>query len=217
MRTSAQLQVTRAVIAVAALLAAMWMRQPDHSLHPAKLVFRVDPAFRGILNIAVEDWHNSPQTIAMDLNAGHGSTVIGDERVRGGQFPHCGHSPNDTTAPSVVSADGTESIPCEWLDAVAVRGPHGERIASHIFVPHSQIEDVVWSPDSTSIAVLVEETRSEWFSKQGLFSLVHSFGPLHLAHYRLFLYSPKDGNSEELPFPYKEIQGAWATIEWLPS
>lgn len=194
----------------------MWVRQPDHTLREAKFSFAINPAFQGELKIAVDSYANG-MTVAMDLGSGQGSTSTDSERFAN-RSPRCGDTGKQTpTVQKLVSPDGTESIPCEWIDTLVTHGSHDELVASHTFVPHALIRDVVWSPDSSSIAVLVEETRDEYLSRQGLLSLLTVLQPVHLTHYRMFVYSPRVNVSEELPFPYDTIQGAGAAMEWLPS
>jgi hypothetical protein len=192
----------------------MCLRQPDHTVHEARLSFAINSIFNGTLKIAIAASGQSLTTTAMNLNAGRGITSTDSEWVRS-RPPNCGSTYNTLSA--LPSPDGMLSIPCGWIDTLVIKGSHGEDIPSPKFVPHARIRDVVWSPDSKSIAILVEESKSEFFSRQGLLSLILGLQPLQLTHYRLFLYSPKFGASEELPLPSEYIQGAWAAMERLLS
>jgi hypothetical protein len=213
---SALLFISAIVILVAA---ALFLRQPDHSLRQTTVSFPAIPIFRGRINIAADDWHRKPVTIMMNLDTGLAGTSEGS-RLSGGQSAHCRISDTNPQQ-ALASLDKTSSIPCEQIDALIVanlaKEVDGKKITSRLAKPYPQMWDAVWSPDSTSIAILVGESSSEWLSQQGFLSLITSLGPLHLTTYRLFLYSTKSGVFEELPIPLKDLQGAWATIEWSPS
>lgn len=216
MITSGHRKIICIATALSALVVVMCVRQPDHTLHEVKFSFPTTPVFKGKLRIFVASWEKT-MTVTMDPAAGRGSSGPYSEWLDP-KSPRCGESGNyRPQLRTLVSPDGALSIPCEWTDTLVIHGSQDELVVSHTFVPRARIRDVVWSPDSTSIAVLVEETRDEYFSRQGLLSLLTVLQPVHLTHYRLFLYSPKFNASEELPFPYDNIQGAWAAMEWLPS
>ena len=189
------------------------LRQPDHKLHEANISFSPYPQFGGTVKIAVTAADQNFVTIRMDLDFGRGSTGADSQWVNE-RSERCGYSKRNIHIPELPSPDGSWSIPCGWTDSLEVRRKQPGAARVKTFSPHSSIRDVVWSPDSRSLAVLIEEQRVEYFSRQGVLSLLIALQPLHLTHYRLFLYSINTGTVKELPFPYEAIQGAWATIEW---
>lgn len=195
-------------IAFIGVLVAACLRQPDHTVHAANVSFPVNREFRGMLTVAA--WANRT-TFVMDLQSGRGVPSAAAEATAK-RPPYCGFVERGASMRSLRSPNGSFSIPCPLTDTLVIRGRHGEQIRVQAFP--EPIRDVVWSPDSTSVAVLVEESKAEFFSRQGLFALIHSLYPLPLVRYRLFLYSPESNMLEELPFPVDYIQAGWGALDW---
>lgn len=195
-------------IAFSGVLVAACLRQPDHTVHPSNFSFPVDPAFTGMLKVAVDSWAGQTMFV-MDLQSGRGDPSANLEMAR---KPYCGSMERGAPMRTLRSPNGLSSILCPLTDTLVIRGQHGEQIRVQAFP--EPIRDVAWSPDSTSMAVLVEQSKAEFFSRQGLLALIHSLHPIPLVRYRLFLYSPESDTVEELPLPADYIQGGWAAVEW---
>jgi hypothetical protein len=196
---------------MAVLLGLICIHSSDHSLHYATLSFPINSSFRGTLNIAIEVGSQTT-TVTMNLNEGRGSTSA---RVQSPTITtaHCGYFSDHVPTQRLVSPDKQAAISCSEIYplVVARMGQSGQRKRVS---ERSQMWDAVWSPDSRSIAILVEEPRYEWLTLRGMVSLVTSLGPAQLVHYRVFLFSPGDSAFEELPFPYEKIDGELAILEW---
>ena len=198
-------------ITLAVVLVAACLRDQDHTVHPANLSFQANAIFKGMLRVPIESALNRI-TFVMDLQSGRGGPSTNSE-ISAKRPPYCGA--NDRGAPmrALPSPDGLLSISCPLTDTLVIRGTRGEQVAVREFPDHLPIKNVAWSPDSTSIAVLVEQSKVEFFSRQGIFAMLHSLHPVPLVRYRLFLYSPEANVVEELPLPADYIQGGWGAVE----
>jgi hypothetical protein len=203
------------VIAMMAVLAAVCLRQPDHTVHASEVTFPANHAFKGTLKLAIGSWQDRT-VIVMKLDSGQGGPGLKSQWAPTRPV-YCQSTDGRVAVQEFRSPNGLRSIPCGATGTLVIKGSRGEQIAVRTISDHLPIRDVAWSPDSRSVAVLVEELKSEYFSRQGLLSLIHSLQPMPLVRYRLFLYSPESDLLEELPLPSDYIQGGWAAMEWSPS
>jgi hypothetical protein len=203
------------VIVMIATLVAVYLRQPDHTVHASDVTFPANGAFKGTLTLAIDSWQGRT-AIVMNLDSGQGGPGLRSQWDPTRPV-YCQSTDSRVPMQEFRAPSGLRSIPCGATSTLVIKGSRGEQIAVRTISDNLPIRDIAWSPDSRSAAVLVEESKSEYFSRQGLLSLIHSLQPLPLVHYRLFLYSPESDLLEELPLPSNYIQGGWVAMEWFPS
>jgi len=181
--------------------------------------------FSGEIIVSIIEREASPKTsleFLIDLNRGRISAVDHGESLgmvvsSGGRIDHC-----DIPGTQEVVAPNREStIRCVVAggDARGVRYEAKVRRRSADLQerrwsapPDWEIKGFAWSPDSKSIAILLENERTD-FRPVGLLSMITGH-PISLHSFGVTLLSSQLDHELKLPLIRKNSPAGWARVDW---